>query len=330
MKPFFLFLLAAGLLFACKDTPEPSAPDCTLAYTEPASLLDTFFPISPCLLSTQYVRPERYHYQDACFNPLNSNQIAFMRLDQSVIPVRFELCTFDFCTGDLKVFTDKCFSGPDWSAKGWIAFRGKNKQIWIIKSDGDSLIQLTTNPLNHVTPRWNAAGEHLMFWEDNPYNNHVITNTNAERKDTIQNLFGSTFDWDGQKIIVTRSENGLEYYVNLFDYPELNSNRIETIPLNGTTDYIPYFVDINPTKNAVFWSNLYEINETDFSGHRRLVSRMTSANWYGRVSVSGDGQKLIVERTDRRRPEVCVIEERFRLYLMESDGTGERRIVFPE
>jgi len=60
------------------------------------------------------------------------------------------------------------------------------------------------------------------------------------------------------------------------------------------------------------------------------VAKTINNNWYGRVSVSGDGSKLVVERTDRRSPASCVVEERYRLYLMESDGCHERRIVFPE
>jgi hypothetical protein len=327
---YFIFLLGIICFFACQPTAEPSTQDCTSDYTTPAYNLDTFFPISPCLNSTQYVTPERYAYYDACFNPLNNNQIAFLRHDQSLIPFKIELCTFDFCTGVLAVLTDKCFLSPDWSTKGWIAFRGKDKQIWAIKSNGDSLTQLTFNGQNHNTPRWDTNGEYLMFWEDNTYFNHVIINLEAGRIDTVQGLLSSLFDWDGAKVTYRRSENGQIDYLNVYDYTNQTSIRIETIFRNGTTAFTPNFVAIAPDKGSVYWTNLHEVNETDYFGHRNLIAKMTNANWYGRVSVSGDGAKLLVERTDRRRPEVCLIEERFHLYLMDSDGSNERKIIFPE
>ncbi|MEZ4939960.1 MAG: hypothetical protein R3D58_03770 [Saprospiraceae bacterium] len=337
MRLLLPFLFGICLFFACKDSPEPFNPDCTFDYTAPAYNLDTLFPyLDPCGVLTDYTMPERYGYYDACFNPLNNNQIAFVRHDYSTFPVTIELCTFDFCTGNLKVLTNVCFLSPDWGAADWIAFRGKDKQIWMIKPNGDSLTQMTFTNSNHASPQWDDKGEKILFYETFPqYFNHIVMNIEGQRLDTIVGLNTPAVNWDGFNIVTSNRPSSSTIYTN---YIYLRNSvgdilkTLETIPVppDNSLDSTVYSLDIYSNNDLIYWSFPRQINVTNFSGQRGLVAKLTNANWYGRVSVSGDGTKLIVERTDRKRPDQCVVEERFRLYLMEADGSGERRIVFPE
>jgi hypothetical protein len=329
-----LALLSIGFFFAgaCRHIPDFSPLDCTLDHTTPAYNLDTLFtPIEPCGAVTQYVNPDRYAFYDACFNPNNNSQIAFIRHDLSTFPWTIELCTFDFCTNEFKVLTDRCFISPDWSTKNWITFRGKDKQIWIIKSNSDSLTQLTFDARNHGTPRWETNGQKILFWEDNmPLNHHVIIDLSGKRLDTIPGLISPSCDWDGEKIITHRGQNNNQF-IFLTNYSNLSSTIIDSVYLNPTTyDSSLYTIDLCSVNKTVYWTFPRQINATSFNGRRHAIAKTINNNWYGRVSVSGDGTKLLVERTDRRRTDFCVIEEHNRLYLMEADGSNERRIVFPE
>ncbi|MCB0853106.1 MAG: hypothetical protein KDD63_12855, partial [Bacteroidetes bacterium] len=138
-------------------------PDCTFNISIPATQNDSLFPLEPCGSITEYTLPPNYNYLDGCFNPRNSNQIAFIRWNTQSIPFVFELCSYDFCKDKLVVLTDKAFSRPDWSVKGWIVFKGPGSQIWKIKSNGDSLTQLTMVPNeNFNRPTWNNSGTKFL------------------------------------------------------------------------------------------------------------------------------------------------------------------------
>jgi hypothetical protein len=323
---------AVSLLFitACNhqpDCPDCTDVDCTQDYTIAANNTDTLFPFDPCA-ATSYEYPGPYFYIDGCFNPSNENQLAFVRVNLKVIPYRFELCTFDFCSGQFQVLTDKAFSNPDWSVKDWIVFRGRNAQIWKIKSNGDSLIQLTNLNDNFTSPKWDATGNGFLVssWTD-----VIICDENGIFIDSFDHP-KKHFDWDGQKIVYVFPNNPNRSDDLYISY--LSSQMIEQIdesPLDPTgDDGFIQSVALNPAQGEVVWTGTRRVCITDFLGNRLQIATIFNNNWYEKVAVSGDGKKLVLGRIDRRRIAQCVIEERYNLYLMEYDGSNERKIIFPE
>jgi len=111
----------------------------------------------------------------------------------------------------------------------------------------------------------------------------------------------------------------------------LRGYELASVPIPSSTyDSTVVSLGFYSASNLVYWTFPRQINATDFSGHRYQLTKTTNNNWYGKVCVSGDGTKLLVERTDRRRTDLCTVEKHFRIYLLESDGSKERRIIFPE
>jgi hypothetical protein len=333
MKYQTLFTFVFAIIFsACNENEDmtPMSTDCTNNYTTPANNLDSnnFAPPCPAI---SYERPGRYEYYEGCFNPLSNNQIAFVRADKITLPIKLELCTFNFCTGELKVLTDKCRGLPSWGAKNRIAFWGPGSQIWMIKPDGDSLTQLTNNGFKHTYSKWNPEGNLLMYWENNPFFNHVISDLKGLRLDTIESIVSPTFDWDGESLYYTNAKSGTGYNFVIEKYNIYTgiTSKIDTF-FRDSPLIIPNAISFDINRKKIFWTSTFEFAETDMDGNRRLLSKMPNDNWYYHLDVSGDGTKIIVERIDRKNPQPCVVEELNRLYLIDSDGKNERLIVFPE
>ena len=123
------------------DTPPPP-PLCPVgldAVTKPAVNLDTMYPIT-CPFEN-YIHPEHYQYSFPSFNPNDPDEIAFRHWDTESF--KLELCTFNFCSGELKVIADNAIEDIDWGKSGWIVFEGTDLQIWKVKPNGEGLTRLT-------------------------------------------------------------------------------------------------------------------------------------------------------------------------------------------
>jgi hypothetical protein len=319
--------------YACRREPvctDCLDPDCTFWNTIPADNSDTLFSIEPCGSQTEYLLPPNYNYWDGCFNPRNNNQIAFIRWNTQNIPFIFELCTYDFCNDRLKVLTNTAFSQPDWSIKDWIVFKGAGSQIWKIKSNGDSLTQLTIvgGNANFNRPRWNNNGDRFLvsYWVDN-----FILDENGVFLDTLPNP-SPLFDWDGKSIIYRRSISSVKSeYIYLTDTNfDLKIEIDSSSYASGSGDGLINSFALNPHRDEVFWIGNKRVCVTDFDGNRSQLSSHLNNNWYTQIAVSNDGKKILLNRMDRKRLSPCAIEERCRLYLMEADGSRERKINFPE
>ena len=331
-SPFYIITIVFFLsVVTCTHPPESEfsdceSTDCTEEFTIPADNSDTIFMFTCPAYVYEYPGP--YQYLDACFAPLNSNLIAFIRMNVQTIPYQFELCTFNFCSGQFRILTDKAFSDPDWSVKNWIIFRGRNAQVWKIKSNGDSLIQITGVNDNFNNPRWDALGNMFLVssWTD-----VIVSDENGEFIDSI-NHPKKHFDWDGQKIAYVFPNNpdrSDDLYIS--DWSNQFVQQIDESPLDPSgEDGFIQSIALNPVKGEVVWTGARRVCITEFGGNRRQIATISNNNWYERVEVSGDGKKLLLGRVDRRLTGPCTVEERYSLYLMEYDGSNERKIIFPE
>ncbi len=117
------------------------------------------------------IYPEKYLYWSPDFNPNNQNQICFIRQignQQASYPM--ELCTYDFCSGQLRVIANNIYYHPRWGKKGWIVFTGNNWQLWKVKPNGDSLMQIKlpfSNQAVNSHAEWDTTGSYFVFQNSN-------------------------------------------------------------------------------------------------------------------------------------------------------------------
>lgn len=152
-----LFLCLVLQVLACKkETPSPVANPNILAPTfnssecPPLVMPDSTL---PTLLGWASNRKRMPH-----FNPANNNQFSYIA---AVSGSNFyNLCVHDLSTGDTQIILEghTYLYQPQWHANGWILFRGNGDNVYRIKNNGDSLIQISTGSV-FQTPEWRPDGQ---------------------------------------------------------------------------------------------------------------------------------------------------------------------------
>ncbi len=95
-----------------------------------------------------------------------------------------------------------------WSPDGnWIAFN-IYPQIYKIKSNGDSLTQLTTGA-GSFTPRWSPDGSRIAFNGNTPFN--VMNRDGSGLRRVGDNEFGAVTDWhpEGSKLLGVKAYSAM-------------------------------------------------------------------------------------------------------------------------
>ena len=119
-----------------------------------------------CVTLPIFKLTDKYTYKDPIRNPKNPFEIAFLRFENGVQQGgASDLMVYNFCTNSLKIIAGHVAYTPDWSVKDWIIYTGTNHQLYKVKSNGDSLTQLTYtgNFNNHA--RWNNDGTKYLYYD---------------------------------------------------------------------------------------------------------------------------------------------------------------------
>lgn len=158
---------------SCKKE-QHKLPDITLKnycpekyQTRSTALPDTLhktdaFPIVPNTYMIEYIT--KYVLESPVPNPYNPFEFAFLRKLSENIGLNSELCTYNFCTNELKVLTDIVLYDMDWGVNNWLIFTGPQHQIWKIKPDGTGLTQLTFNSGSpSIGAKWSPNGKMFVY-----------------------------------------------------------------------------------------------------------------------------------------------------------------------
>lgn len=118
----------------------------------------------PCTAGPQFRLTGKYSYKNNCVNPRNKNEFAFLRWENNMqAGDNSDLCVYNMCSNTLKIIANQVAYSLDWSVKDWIIYTGSDRNLWKIKSNGDSLTQLTfTGPYNN-NAKWNLDGTKYLY-----------------------------------------------------------------------------------------------------------------------------------------------------------------------
>jgi len=268
--------------------------------------LDTFpFP-APFGEWTGY-NSNNFNYVEPSFNPNNSNQICFRR---GSLSTGYDLCTYDMCTGLINKIADNCAFVPTWGSKDWIAYCGTDWQIWVVKSNGDSLKKLTNTGDYNLVPAWNYEGDKIIY-EDSRVScrNFPLRIINLDGK-TLDSLAHTTnaisqflnVEWTKTNTIVYSGRASSGYLSYIFEHNLSTNNKI-------TTDFIEY-----PTGGHLIGiSQVYDIallddNDTyiyndmvKIASYRKSTNtthniKIGADNWiYAHLDVSRDGEWIVAQ-----------------------------------
>ncbi len=212
-------------------------------------------------------------------------------------------------TGE-KVY-DYFFEQPAWSPDGlWIAFMREGQdgiyQLYIIKTDGTQLKQLTFDPGNKSRPSWSPDGQRIVYNASvNGQSDIFVINWDGSGKKALANspLREHSPAWspDGQKIAYLYQQ---EKVGGLLDaYPQdiyiMNPNGTDKRVVTRSASWGSSPAWSPDSNQLVFQSfkdcSLYVVN-TDGSGLRRLTNAPLSA---ANPTWSPDGRYIAFDASDQ-------------------------------
>ena len=337
MKNILFLLLIIGLFSCEKEDDSLNLPteleDCTFNYTEPAVNKDSFFYVQ-CPGSPQKHYLGKYHYEAPCFNPNNGNQIAYIRWNTEHFTASPQLWTFDFCTGETKMLCDIATGNPDWSVKDWILFTGNYGELWKVKSNGDSLTQVTFDGATYKRGKWGKTGENIIIYVYNtPF--VLLRDKFGNITDTIKEITTDIIDWGEDRLVYHGAGAGNLYaFVGYYNFDTETVNEVKTMPFSASMggDSV-YLQSINyyPAKDAIIWNTRWKVAYVTISDKEEFtVLNGSDSREYDYAQLSPNQKTLIVERHHLWPLDVCEVEVDVSLYLVDIDGKNERKVLIPE
>lgn len=285
MRNIILISLSLILFAACekdKAIPIEGDPEC----------YDFEFPTGYSVFPYIY---SQYSFQSPCYNPNNSDEICYLKLTQN--PYAAELRKHNFATNEDMLLASPMWGKPYWSTSGWILFNKGDNQIWKIKSNGDSLTQLS-DPMqgSYFSASWNEAGEKIAYRKHGTSGYlSIVTNQSLMPLDTIEGytIVGGT--WHGNMLAFGNTLNGNVSFVIY------NSDTKETIEINtnlhntGKGENVKGLVWLS--SNELMWNNNFGVYITKVSsGQTEELRKLCTSKILFVSSLSPEADRVLMEK----------------------------------
>ena len=263
--------------------------------------------------SISYYIQQGAQFKFPTYNPKNKNEIIFNYCDQTNNEIN--LVKYDIITGVKTILAQNVLlaSKPSWGINGWIAFDNilQNHQIFIIKENGDSLKQFTTESSN-LFPIWDANGENL-YWQHSETLSHpyffLKKGLNSSITDTVFRNSDSNFGLasyntiSNENILLTNTLINNEIHLAFSSLNSINMTSVFNVWNKFNTDYIRGLTWSNNNELAYFSvfngknnSGLFKVEVK--SGKLTKLLDFCYGKKYTEITCSPDGTKLICERID--------------------------------
>lgn len=253
------------------------------------------------------------------FNPNNDNEFLFVSPctetnNKKCIKI-FNLQT----KNTISIYTGSLYYAPQWGKNDWILFCQDDKNIYKMKSNGDSLTKLTNlNNLHH--PIWNHDGTKFLAFTEASNLFSLLFDANGNILDTI--YFGQTnnSNFQNPNYIVSNVYHNVSFF-------NLNTNSLEF-----QYDYSGFN---STTGGSIFWLNNTTVIYSNINGLNRLsIPDLTNQNFkkscnskiYQWGDINSSKTKMIWSRGDYTQIDECTLKYKSRIYLMNIDGNNEQEI----
>jgi hypothetical protein len=328
-----LYMCAVALtLSAChQDEPTPVAPD---LYTQRSTLLNppdyykgdvktdcSFFFV-------EFKERDKYIYTNPVINPSNNLQFCYIRVDRDRTGGfnGNDLFVYDFSTSKTKLIFKEVSPNIDWSTKDWLLFSDKNRELWKVKSNGDSLVRLTNSRGYNNYPRWSPDGTKYLYFDS-----ELMTNSGMR----ISNEDGSLY-----KAISTRMETWAWLNDTTIIYATNSNidNQLRKYSLNS--DATSFVIDLN--RFGVFYistrnDNIYLNDYTGLSRLRANSNQLENidkiySTYNGTYYQPLDENRYLLMRyaADTTGFATCIIYYTTFISILDKNNNTERKVNIPE
>ncbi len=280
-------------------------------------------PSSPSATGWNYIYPS-YNHKAPFFNPNNPEEIVYVREDFDTNDGSFlktELWKADITAGTEELLLDNVRNHPRWGITNWLLFNRTDNQVWKMKSNGDSLTQLTNGTL-HTYPDWNPDNTKFIC---NTFDNYtLIISQYAEVLDTLEEVYYYRGAWspNGKYIAASIYAGGLD--VNDLETGEIIRFQSEYEVFAGNGGGIAW----TPDSRYLIWCTSAGIYKSDIETlSTEQIKEACESLRYTKPSISSD-YELIVERVENN---IDKNENTFfsksSVTMMDLDGENERELL---
>ena len=346
----WLLIVVIVLLTGCRKDPEIEVKqnvvaDCGCGFVcEDFPKSDSWLGYTTFSTGTQYLSPK--------FNPTNDNEFVYLRVDENWNNA--ELVKVDLTDmSEIVLLNTHYFSAePIWNNDHWIVFSGINSQVWKMKDNGSDLTQLTFGN-GAQNPYFNTDGSVIYYARSISYSNYELeANPELYKKSKIIgiNLNGEPVDSILAPDIRNKPEGPFLYQKWLqADFSDHNvyfswglednfgiycldmlSNEIFTIDeWSRGIDNSSFVENVKYHDNFVYVSKFRnDLLKIDVNtGEHTRIQCGCDANYYNTLSISPDGDKMLVERIISTVLSEDEIDEQHEIWMMDLDGSNAVKIL---
>jgi len=252
-------------------------------------------------------------YISPCFNPNNGNEILYVEknLASGVTKlIKYNLQTFE----KENILEAEIYFQPSWANNDWIIFGLNDENIWKIKSNGDSLTQLTFIGSN-FNPECNFNSNRIICSNTNQ-SCSFIYDFYGNPIDTLNITSTTTFDWNMYNKILIPINQGEYIY---------NYNTNEMLLYNQDLSFAGKCQWINKNEFVVGGvSGIYKTNI--ITNNTEFIKKCCNAWAYFSPDYSHQLDKVIWQKTEEKKIGENLIEVKRKIILMDTDGTNEEEI----
>lgn len=267
-------------------------------------------------------------YASPKFNPNNENEFLYLK-EYTPDQNSTELYIYNLANKEKTlIYTgSNIWYSPQWNQNNWILFSKSDKNIYLIKSSGDSLTQLTNEGCYHH-PLW--------YFE----NNKIIAYNECLQNDIVFDFEGNILDTLPQLINAKSSLSKYPYLVNNSDIQ--GQIKFYNYQLESQEFFYDYSQEVNSSAfmggggGEVFWLTNDELAFSNSTfGIKKLfassfISQTIKSSCNSKIYKSGDinasKSKMIWSRGDYIQIDECTLKYEQGIYIMNIDGTEEERI----
>jgi hypothetical protein len=268
-----------------------------------------------------------------CFNPINPEEIIYVKVEGK----KHQLIKYNLQFNSETVLIDntRIVGQPKWGKAGWIVFVKSDLNIYLIKDNGDSIRQITSYfENNHPS----FLGIDKFFFsvgaETSPgASGNKIVDFWGNRLDSIKPSDPGGFFWrndinNNKEVASMVCSNGNKCSISIHNISSQSNTSLNEFESSGSNDITGIFW--HPNNNDIFYSTyregLFKVNKNS-----KTITKIRcgcDSRSYRNLSISPDGQKIIVERVDATdyTDNPGSWTEEAKIYIMDIDGKNEKNV----
>lgn len=194
------------------------------------------------------------------YDPVSSNTIYYLTNEGSNFHT---LWRYNRITKAKMKLDENILNNINIHKNGWLVYDKTDKNIYKIKSNGDSLRKLTSNG-TYLYPSWSDDGSSIFYWDDNDSKGIVYKiNTNGLIIDTLKQIYSNIYSIKNY-VYYLKLSNNIFYLVQR----DLNTNKeINIVTRSVGNSYGESFDNFfaNEDNTILYWWGDHGLSKTDLS-----------------------------------------------------------------